>query len=101
MLTRTGKIIRTAFYLACAFMLTTTTSFAAYIDPATSSYIIQIAAGVVIAGGTAFGIIWNKMRRKLKKKPAETQAPVMNINTDGAQGAVIKADDLLNDDKEG
>lgn len=98
MLTKKGKIIRMSFYLACAFMLTTTTSFAAYIDPATSSYIIQIAVGVVIACGTAFGIVWNKMRRKFKKKSPDAETPVMNIKTDDSQGAVIKADDLLGDD---
>ena len=44
----------------------------AYIDPATSSYVIQIIAGVVIACGAAVGIFWKRIRmffrnRKIKR----------------------------------
>ena len=46
----------------------------AYIDPATSSYIIQVIAGIVIACGAAIGIFWKKIRlffRNLKMKNLE------------------------------
>ena len=36
---------------------------AMYIDPATTSYIIQIVIGVVIALGTVMGIFWSKIKR--------------------------------------
>lgn len=47
-------------------MLFTTTSLA-YIDPATSTYVIQIIAGVFIAGGIAVGIYWRKFKRFINK----------------------------------
>ena len=45
-----------------------TSTAAMYIDPATTSYIIQIGAGVVIALGTVIGIFWSKIKRVFKKK---------------------------------
>lgn len=96
-MTKTGKILRFAFYAVCAGAFMITPAAAAYIDPATTSYVIQIIAGVVIACGTAFGIIFNKMRRKLKKK-GETET-VQNVRTNDAAGSVVKADDLLDDNK--
>lgn len=74
-------------------------SVALYIDPATTSYIIQIAAAVVLALGTFVGIFWNKFKRLFKKNKAEeetvakAQAP---RNTD--EDIVIKAEDLLDDE---
>ena len=32
----------------------------AYVDPATLTYVVQIVAGVVIAGGVAVGVYWRK-----------------------------------------
>lgn len=98
MLTKKGKIIRLLFYTVCAsaFM---EIHVSAYIDPATTSYVIQIAAGIVIACGTGIGIVISKLRRKLKKKD-ETAAPV-NLRTDTeGEGEVMTAADLL-DDEEG
>lgn len=46
----------------------------AYLDPATTSYIIQVVAGVVIAGGVAIGVFWKKIRlffRNMKMKAME------------------------------
>ncbi len=46
----------------------------AYLDPATTSYIIQIFAGIFIAAGAAVGIFWKRIRnffRKLKIKNLE------------------------------
>ncbi len=34
----------------------------AYLDPAATSYIIQIVSGVVIACGVTIGIFWKKIR---------------------------------------
>ena len=74
-----------------------------YIDPATTSYIIQIGAGVVIALGTVIGIFWSKIKRLFKKnKPDETpsiDASEVNALHDGEKD-VITADDLLSDDDE-
>ena len=67
-----------------------------YIDPATTSYIIQIGAGVVIAIGTVLGIYRNKIIRFFKKNKNETM-PQAEKNSD-AKKEVVTADDLMNDD---
>lgn len=75
---------------------------AMYIDPATTSYIIQIAAGVLIAAGTVVGIFWSKIKRVFKKKDKEIEAiDASEVNSlhDGEKD-VITADDLLDDDSE-
>ena len=35
----------------------------AYVDPATLTYVIQIVAGVFIAGGVAVSIYWRKIKK--------------------------------------
>lgn len=75
---------------------------AMYIDPATTSYIIQIGAGLLIALGTFFGIFWSKIKRAFKKKEDEVEAidaSEINALHDGEKD-VITADDLLSDDKD-
>lgn len=78
-----------------------TQSCFAYFDPATTSYIITIISAVVVALGTAAGIIFNKLKRKLKKKNEEEPAPqnIMPANTEG-ENVVITADELLSEDDE-
>ena len=56
-----------AFFLALFLMAIAQ----AYLDPAATSYIIQVISGVVIACGVAVGIFWKKIRlffRKMKMK---------------------------------
>lgn len=67
-----------------------------YIDPATTSYLIQIGAGVIIALGTVFGIYRNKIKRFFKKNKDET-IPQTERNND-AKKEVVTADDLLDDE---
>lgn len=95
-----SKFLRTSFYMltGSAFM---SLNASAYIDPATTSYIIQIVAGIVIACGTVIGIFWNKIKRKFKKKDknVDENAPLnMKTEQDG-QGGIVTADDLLNDEE--
>lgn len=70
--------------------------FLLYIDPATTSYIIQIGVGVVIAVGTFIGIYRNKIIRFFKKNKAE-EMPRAEKNND-AKKEVITADDLMDDE---
>jgi hypothetical protein len=76
---------------------------AMYIDPATTSLIIQIAAGVLITVGTFLGIFWSKIRRVFKKNKAE-EAPAIDASEINAlhdgEKDVITADDLLADDED-
>lgn len=43
----------------------------AYIDPATTTYLIQIVAGVFIAAGATIGIFWKKIKRYFRTKKME------------------------------
>ncbi len=73
-----------------------------YIDPATTSFIIQIGAGVIIAAGTFIGIFWSKIKRLFKKKEEETPAiDASEVNSiHGSEKDVITADDLLGEDED-
>lgn len=73
---------------------------AMYIDPATTSLIIQIGAGVVITAGTFLGIFWSKIKRKFKKgDPEDAAINATDMKSLGEnEKDVITADDLLSDD---
>lgn len=81
----------------CASVILTQTCYA-YIDPATTSYVIQIAAGAIIALGTAIGIFWNKIKRIFKRKN-DGKADTIEIKNDRAKEKdTVTADDLLDDE---
>lgn len=42
-----------------------------YIDPAATTYVIQIVAGIVTVVGAAIGIYWKKIRRFFRNKSAD------------------------------
>lgn len=63
----------TLLYLTFCFLFLFSGSALAYIDPASTSYVIQIVAAVFAAGGAAVGIYWKKIQlffRKRKQKKA-------------------------------
>lgn len=67
---RAISILRMTFLVA-GFSLALMMNAQAYLDPAATSYIIQIVSGVVIACGVTVGIFWKKIRlffRKAKMK---------------------------------
>ena len=70
-----------------------------YIDPATTSYIIQIAAAVIVALGAFVGIFWNKLKRLFKKKGSQEEVKIDDKikAKDNDEDVVIKAEDLLDD----
>lgn len=39
----------------------------AYIDPSVMSYTVQAVAGVVIASGVLFGVVWRKLKKGANK----------------------------------
>lgn len=61
----------------------------AYLDPSVVTYVIQIIAGVVIAGGAVFVILW----RKAKKKVAKT------LNIDENKNKVKEEDIVINEEE--
>ncbi len=93
------KHIITAFNVVCLMTIFTKTCYA-YVDPATTSYIIQIVAGVVIAIGAAASIFWNKITRAFRKKKNSEEMPINKAedgDKDDNKADVITAEDLLDD----
>ncbi len=93
------KIIWFNLNFVCALMIATESCYA-YIDPATTSYVVQIAAGIVIACGAAAGILWNKFVRKVKKKKMDNIKEIkMENNASSDRKSIVKAEDLLDDEE--
>ena len=67
-----ARILKTT-YFALGFLFLMSQSAHAYIDPATTSYVVQIIAGLVLAGGAAVGIYWHKIKRVLKSRKKNRQ----------------------------
>ena len=54
--------------LYCVFcMVMTPTQASAYIDPSTTTFIIQAAVGLVVAIAAGFSIYWRKAKKKINK----------------------------------
>lgn len=47
----------------------------AYIDPAATSYIIQIVAAAIVSLGAAAGVFWSKIKRIFRNKKYEKKQP--------------------------
>ena len=55
-------------YLTLCFLFLFTTSASAYIDPSTTTFVIQAVAGVAIAIGAAGAGYWRKAKKKVMNK---------------------------------
>ena len=54
--------------LYCVFcMVMTPTQASAYIDPSTTTFIIQAASGLVVAIAAGISIYWRKAKKKINK----------------------------------
>lgn len=71
-----------------------------YIDPATTSYVIQIVAGIIIAAGASIGIFWSRLKRAVsgKNKNKSGEEPINISDTDLGSNDIIRAEDLLDDE---
>ena len=67
---KNGKKIFSMAYFLFFGMLLTMRSAHAYIDPATTSYLLQIIAGVFIAAGASVAVFWRKITFYFKKRKA-------------------------------
>ena len=63
----------------------------AYVDPATLTYVIQIVAGIVIAGGVAIGAYGRKIKKFFQKDKAATKNASSN-KTDRSAAAAAAAE---------
>ena len=87
-LKRSGIILLLAAYL----MIFTMPAAHAYIDPSSTTYMIQAIAGIVIAVGSVGIIFWRRAKKKLKDKVGidfdknkETEEEVVAVKTDDEQ----------------
>lgn len=62
------KRVPIILYMAGCFLLMSTQTACAYIDPSTTTYIIQAVAGIAVAVGAFFMIYWRKAKRKIADK---------------------------------
>lgn len=69
-------------YAGFCFMLLFGANGQAYIDPSVMTYVIQAAAGVVIALGAAAGFYWRKARRKINDKLGLDENRNKEVETD-------------------
>lgn len=64
------KLLLVIVYMFCTAILLEAPAYA-YIDPATTTYVIQTLVGVVIACGATILVFWRKIQFWFKKKRAE------------------------------
>ncbi len=86
-------------YFAFFIILATPTPAWAYVDPATLTYVIQIVAGLFIAGGVAVGVYWRKIK-KLFSKDKTTKMEKTVSAKDRAAAANAAADAAANLEEE-
>lgn len=55
-----------AAYMASCFLFLFSTSASAYIDPSTTTFLIQAVAGVAVAIGAFVTIYWRKAKKKIQ-----------------------------------
>ena len=61
------KVLISIYIVLCSIFIGTNVSFA-YLDPSAMTYVIQIGAAIGIAISTSIGILFYKLKRKLKRK---------------------------------
>lgn len=66
-----------------------TLNASAYLDPSVVTYIIQAVAGVVIAGGAVFVLLWTRAKKKLAKK----------LNIDENKNKEVEDDIVVNEEQ--
>jgi uncharacterized membrane protein (DUF485 family) len=83
-------------YFTFFLILATPMTAKAYVDPATLTYVIQIVAGLFIAGGVAVGVYWRKIKKVFSKdKTAKTENKVSaEDRAAAANAAAMEAETL-------
>lgn len=66
----------------------------AYVDPATLTYVIQIVAGVFIAGGVAVGVYWRKIKKLFQKDKTVVKHDASNGADRSAAAAAAEAENI-------
>lgn len=65
-----NKKMMSAFtlYFTFCFLLMSTQTACAYIDPSTTTFLIQAVAGVAVAIGAGVAVYWRKAKKKVAEK---------------------------------
>lgn len=61
------KSLKYLYFVAC-FVAMFTLNAAAYLDPSIMTFALQVIAGVAVAVGAVFGIVWRKAKKKVQDK---------------------------------
>lgn len=94
-ITKNGRIFWVAYFTFFIILATPTYTWA-YVDPATLTYVVQIVAGVFIAGGVAVGVYWRKIKKAFKK---DKTAVTKHESTEEERNAAAAAAEQFNEDK--
>lgn len=82
------KILCLSFSILTLSMFFTLNTYA-YLDPTVVTYIIQAVAGVVIAGGAVFVLLWTRAKKKIAKK----------LNIDENKNKEVEEDIVINEEQ--
>lgn len=55
-------------YFALCLSIALSTFASAYLDPSVMTYTIQVVAGVAVAAGAVFGVMWRRAKKKVQDK---------------------------------
>lgn len=69
-------------YLTLCFLFLFSTPALAYIDPSTTTFVIQAVAGVAIAIGTAVVVYWRKAKKKVMNKLGMNENAKKEVESD-------------------
>lgn len=61
------KLMRKLYFVLCLTILAAL-PVNAYLDPSTTTLVIQVVAGVAVAVGAVAGILWRKAKKKVQDK---------------------------------
>ena len=61
------NFLSVVFFVCCFAMFGSFAPASAYIDPATTSYVLELVVGAVVVGGAAVGYYWRKIKNKVSK----------------------------------
>lgn len=81
-----SNTLKFMYFFVCATVMFSQTALA-YLDPNTTSYIIQAIAAVFIACGAFIGIFWKKIRMHFRKKKYARLEKKLAKRSDSAEKA--------------
>lgn len=70
-------------FVVCFALFGSFAPAAAYIDPATTSYVLELVIGAVVVGGAALGYYWRKIKNKVNKNEEKSNAATVEEQLSG------------------